>query len=47
VGFPKREEAIRVTKERNPNAFKPKILFNGLKVAEETDSQNNGRHTKG
>ena len=46
VGNPKREEAIRTTRERNPNAFKPKILFKDQKQ-NQNDENPDGRHTKG
>lgn len=45
-GNPTREEAIRVTKERNPNAFKPKILFQEDKSVDQSQVPG-GRHTKG
>ena len=47
-GNPKREEAIRTTKERNPNAFKPKIMYKPDANMSETNSVNiPGRHAKG
>jgi hypothetical protein len=42
-----REEAIRQTKERNPNAFKPKILFKGGPNEPVNPDVVDGRHTKG
>ena len=42
-----REEAMRVTKERNPSAFKPKILFQGDRFSEIKSELPGGRHTKG
>lgn len=38
---------MRVTKERNPSAFKPKILYQGEDYSKVESEVAGGRHTKG